>query len=188
MTLDLLLISDRDGTLIEFVDYLGRENNWKSQIKLNQPVVDSIKLLQELSKARTYVVTNQQGVARKYFTREIVEEINSIINRELIAQGVKMDGWNYCPDVDKKYASSRNPAELDQNYVKEKTKRKPSAEMVLELLNRDKLKLEDFSKRIVFGDAEDDQKLAENLGAHYIDVKNKSFEDMKKEFLAYIQN
>jgi len=179
----LLIIVDRDGTLIELVDYLGKEGDWKEQIKLNIQVAELMRFAQKKFSILTYVVSNQQGVARGYFSQERVEEINNDINRELQVQGIKIDGWNYCPDVDNSYAKKHPEITFDNLYVKAKTKRKPSIEMVLELLKKDKLDLGSLEKIIVLGDADDDKKLATNLNASYIDVRGKDYKFLIDEFL-----
>ena len=56
--------------------------------------------------------------------------------------------------------------------------------MVLELLQKDNLSLNNFEKIIVLGDAEDDRLLAENLKGKYIDVKTKDYKWLKDEFLS----
>ena len=183
---ELLILVDRDGTLIEFVDYLGREDNWKEQIRLNIPVIKILKFIQENDSARIYVISNQQGVARRYFDCRIVDEINNYINKILAKDGIRLHGWDYCPDVDQNYVAAHNEIDFDQAHVKEKTKRKPSIDMVIELLKKDGLALESFRKAIVFGDAEDDKKLAENLRGNYIDVKGKDYKQLKEEFLSLV--
>lgn len=183
MNYELLILADRDGTIIESVDYLGRDEIWRSQIKLKDPVVTAIADLQKKYSQKTYVVSNQQGVARNYFTCERVEEINSIVRGQLQARGVTISSWNYCPDVDFIYAKAHPELRLNQFYVREKTKRKPSMDMVLELLERDRLSFQNFRRVLMFGDAEDDRLLAVNLHADFIDVKKKSYETIRNEIL-----
>ncbi len=182
----LLIILDRDGTLIEFVDNLGRNEKWKDEVKLNEHLTDILKFINGNHNAKLYVVSNQSGVAKKYFTCERVEEINLFINKMLKDIGIEISGWNYCADVDKNFASLNSDIEFDKLYVKEKTKRKPSAEMVFELLSKDNLYLQDFEKIIVLGDDKKDGKLAENIEANFIDVKGKNYKQLKEEFLSFI--
>ena len=151
---NLLVISDRDGTLVEFVDYLGKENNWKDQTKLNMPVVKLLKYIKDNYQSKIFVITNQAGVARKYFDCKRVEEINKHIEKKLGIFGIKIHGWNYCPHVDKKYASSHQEIDFDKRFLKEQTSRKPSTNMISELLNNNSLIPSSFKKILVLGDYE----------------------------------
>jgi len=182
----LLTIVDRDGTLIEFVTYLGKEEDWKDKTKLNFPVVRLLKYVQDNHLAKIYIVSNQAGVARKYFSCSRVDEINRYINEKLVDLGIRIDGWHYCPDVDNNYTKLHPETDFDIKFVKERTNRKPSINMVLATLNQDNLKLSLFKKIFVIGDAEDDEKLAENLKGMYIDIKEKTYKQLKEEFLAFV--
>lgn len=180
---ELLVILDRDGTLIEDKGFLGKNRDWKSEIKLKSDVIEFILFLQSNYNTVKIVITNQSGVARGYFDCKMVEEINKHIKGLLRKEGVIIDNWQYCPFVDSKYANSRkNEAKFIPEFVSEETKRKPNKAMVndgLEVLGR---KLDDFDGIIILGDKEEDRKLAENLNARFISVSNKSFEDMAEEF------
>lgn len=54
--------------------------------------------------------------------------------------------------------------------------------MVFDGLKELKMKLEKFSKIIVIGDRYEDEGLAKNLNANYIDVKGKSYDDLLLEY------
>ena len=83
---------DRDGTIIEDAGYL----NECRKIKFLPRVSTAIKLLNE-SRFKVIVVTNQSGVARGYFTEEIVKEINRFIQESSAKQGAFIDKIYYCP-------------------------------------------------------------------------------------------
>ena len=181
----LLTIVDRDGTLIELVPYLGRENTWKDQVKLNPPVIALLRYIQDTYPAKTFVITNQAGVARKYFNYKRVEEINNYVEQRLNDFGIRIDGWNYCPDVDSNYVAVNSHIEFDKKFIKKQTNRKPSINMVSEILKSENLNLSNFEKILVLGDTEDDKNLAENLKGSYIDVKEKDYKQLKEEFLSF---
>jgi histidinol phosphatase-like enzyme len=65
-----------------------------------------------------------------------------------------------------------------------KTKRKPSPSMVFDALKKLGLGLEDFEKIVVFGDREEDEKLASNLHAIFFNIKNKT----EKEIIEFALN
>ena len=85
--------------------------------------------------------------------------------------------------MDATYAEAKkNEFDIDFSYVKDKTRRKPSPEMVLDGLKEVKRELDTFSDVLVIGNSDDDQKLAENLKAKYVDVTGKSYEELVKQF------
>ena len=179
-----LFIIDRDGTLIELVDYFGKEEDWIEHLKLNFPMLQLLKYMQKKYQSETYIISNQQGVARGYFSCKRVEEINSYIDSKLNSKGIKINEWNYCPDVDESYASSHPEISFDSRYIKERTKRKPSIEMVLDCLKKNKRRLEHFDRIFIFGDENVDSKLAKNLGGFFFDVNSKDYKQIKE--LLYI--
>ena len=180
--MSLLLIIDRDGTLINNNDFLGKENNWKYDLQLNENVVSYLSYLQTKHKTTKMVVTNQTGVARRYFDCNRVEEINKHIDGLLSAKGIKIDNWQYCPDADTSYAKSRPELNMNPKYVKDNTKRKPSTAMLDDGLRELGKKISDFGTIIVLGDRQEDKELADNLKAKYIDVNQKNYQQLIKEF------
>lgn len=179
----LLVIIDRDGTLIENDDFPGRNENWQEELKLNGPVVNYISYLQTKYKTTKVVVTNQAGVARGYFGCDRVEEIHDHLSKTLAVKGIKIDNWQYCPYMDTIYAEAKkNELNIDFNFVKEKTRRKPQPDMVMDALKELGNKFDDFSETIVVGNGSDDEKLAERLKVKYVDVTDKKYEDLIKEF------
>ena len=180
---EVLVIIDRDDTIIEDTGFFGKEDNWKELLTFKEDTLSFISYLQTKYKTTKIVVSNQTGVARKLFDCQRVEEINKSVNTELINRGIKIDSWQYCPDADTAYAEAKkDQLEFDIDYVKEQTKRKPSTRMVDDALEELGKNIKTFSKIIVIGDKEDaDGGLATNLQAKYIDVKGKSYEELVKE-------
>ena len=178
----ILLGIDRDGTLIEDIEFLGKEENWKEQIKLKKDVIDLLIYLQTKYDTVKIVVSNQQGVARNYFDKERVEEINKYTDKLLGENGIITDDWRFCTDVDKKYAVSIKEAKFNPDFVKEKTKRKPSPDMILDALSEINKSIDEFEKILIIGNSQDDKELAKNINAQFIDVNNKNYDELKKEF------
>jgi len=179
----LLLIIDRDGTLIEDAGYLGKNKNWKEEVKLKKSVVDFISYIQTKYDTTKIVVSNQTGVARKYFDCKTVEEINKYIHGLLKKKGIRIDNWQYCPYANTAYAEMKKKEEkleFDLRFVKDKTKRKPSPGMVFDGLKELKKDIKEFSYIIVLGDKDDDKGLAENLKARFINVRNKGYKELIK--------
>lgn len=179
---EMLVVIDRDGTIIENDDFFGKNDNWKEELRFNEDVISFLTYLQAKYKTTKVVVTNQTGVARKLFSCNRVEEINNCVGSELARRGIKIDCWQYCPDADAVYAElKRKEIDFDFNYVKEETKRKPSMGMVLDALNELGRRLGEFGEVIVVGNSSDDQGLAENLKAKYIDVTERNYEELVNE-------
>lgn len=180
---EVLVVLDRDGTLIEHsTDFFGQQDNWKEELQLKMPVVNMVAYLQTKYNVTAMVASNQAGVARGLYDCARVEEIHDYMDNLLQKQGIKISSWKYCPDVDSAYARMmKNKISFLPKFVKEKTTRKPGVALVEEAMQELGRKMEDFSPVIVFGDQEEDAGLAKNLNATFIDVKGKSFEEMKKE-------
>jgi rfaE bifunctional protein nucleotidyltransferase chain/domain len=179
---EILVIIDRDGTLINNDDFPGKNVSWKEKLQFNEAVLGYLSYLQTKYKTTKIVITNQAGVARGYFDCARVEEMNNYIHGILAEKGINIARWEYCPEVDAKYASLKKEIYFDSRYIKEETKRKPSPVMVFYALEKLNRKKEDFSQIIVIGDKEsDDGGLAKNLGAKFINVAGKCYEELKKE-------
>ncbi len=179
----LLLVIDRDGTLIMNDDFLGRNKDWKEELRLNEAVVSYLSYLQTKYKTTKIVVTNQAGVARGYFDCQRVEEINRYIDVVLRGKGLMIHNWQYCPEVEVSYAElKRHELTFVPGFVKEKTKRKPSSEMVYDALQQLQKKQEDFAEILMLGDRKEDRGLADNLRAKFIDVKGKGYGELRKDF------
>jgi len=177
----LLLVIDRDGTLVLDQGFLGQNKSWKQDVVYNDDVISLISYLQTRYNTTKIVVTNQAAVARKLFSEQRVKEVNSYIDAELCRRGIRIDNWQFCPDVDSEYAEKMAEIDFDKRHVKKKTKRKPSPEMVHDGLKEVGAKPGDFDQIIVLGDRPEDEGLARNLKAKFIDVKDRDYEELLKE-------
>lgn len=171
----LLVILDRDGTIITNDGYFAREDGWRDALTLNKPVISFLSYLQTKYKTIKIVASNQSGVARGFFDEKRVGEVNDVIHGLLNKQGVKIDCWQYCPDVDEVYAKSHPEIAWKKAHVKKTTKRKPSIAMVTDALNDLKKTFRDFDHVLVLGDHDDDRGLARALGAQWIDVQGATY-------------
>ena len=169
----ILIILDRDGTIIKNNDFFGREDDWKEKIEFNEELTKCLKYINSEFDAKFIIITNQAGIARGYFTEERVEEINKFIVEHFRKERVIISDVQYCPNVDRDYAL-KSGYKFNEKYVKVKTKRKPSPDMVYESIKKLKWSLENFKFVFVFGDRNEDKELANNLDAVFIDVKNKT--------------
>ena len=92
MPLDEAVFLDRDGTLIEEVNYLSRAE----QVRLIPGAADAVRRVNEAG-ARVVVVTNQAGVARGFFPEGRVAEVHAHLEAMLSEHGAKVDAFYYCP-------------------------------------------------------------------------------------------
>lgn len=181
--INFLLVVDRDGTLIVNDDYLGRNESWKNELMLNNPVVSFLSFISTKYQPIMIVASNQSGIARRYFSEQRVQDINAEILNQLRKQGITTSLiWEYCPDVDEAHARVHPEVSWDLRYVKPETRRKPSPKMVLDALSKIHKSVFDFEKILVLGNSQDDQDLAGSLGGGYIDVTGKSHELLIYEF------
>ncbi len=83
---------DRDGTVTEEVGYV----NHPDRLALLPGAAEGIA---RLNRAGTPVIlaTNQAGVARGYFTEDLVKEVLAKLETLLAALGARLDAVYYCP-------------------------------------------------------------------------------------------
>ena len=131
---------DRDGTIAKDVPYCSRPEDFE----LLPGAAEGIKLLNEHG-FKVVVITNQSGIARGYFTEEMLARIHGKMQKELAKHGAHVDAIYYCP---------HHP---DDNCEC----RKPKPKMVLQAA----LHLDiDLSQSYVIGDTEMDVELARQAG------------------------
>lgn len=82
---------DRDGTISEEVGYV----NHPSRYRVFPFSAKAVRLLNERGWL-AILVTNQAGVARGYFTEDLIEEVHSVLRRELERDGARLDAIYYC--------------------------------------------------------------------------------------------
>src|SRR5712672_741687 len=85
---------DRDGTIIEERDYLHRVD----QVVIYPGVAEALRKLQ-LGGFKLFIVSNQSGVGRGYFTLADVEIVNQHIRQEFGREGVKFDKIYVAPEA-----------------------------------------------------------------------------------------
>lgn len=83
---------DKDGTLIPDIPF----NVNTDLIRLSDHCVEGLQLLQRLGYI-FIVVTNQSGIAFKYFGHKEVMAVGSKLESLMIQAGVKLSGFYYCP-------------------------------------------------------------------------------------------
>lgn len=138
---------DRDGTLIEEVCFLRREED----IKVFPETPKALSLLRQAGFA-LIVISNQSGVARGYLTEKRVVELNRVVFNQLRMLGEVPDAFYYCP--------YHGNADLPE-YRKDSHDRKPGTGLAEKASREFEI---DLRKSYSIGDKLADVGLARNLG------------------------
>lgn len=133
------LFLDRDGVVLEWVDFIDR----KDQVRLQSGIVSLI------SRARTagfrvFLITNQSGIGRGRFSWHDYEQVTQRMQDLLAEQGQWLDGI---------FCASENPESLSASSDGASFRRKPSPKMVEEAQKMHRL---DLSRSVFVGDTEVD--------------------------------
>ncbi len=142
---------DRDGTLNEEVGYM----NHLTRLQVYPWSGEAIRKLNDAG-LPVVAVTNQSGIARGYFTEELLHQVHEEITRQLAAQGARIDAFYYCPH----HPEGPLPA-----YRLACRCRKPATGMVEEGARRFHL---DLARSYLVGDSYRDMQLGFNAGLRTI--------------------
>ena len=86
------IFMDRDGTISEEVGYV----NHLSRYRLLPRSLEAIRLANQAG-FMTVVTTNQSGVARGYFSEDLVREVHAQLGAWAGSAGARLDAIYYCP-------------------------------------------------------------------------------------------
>ena len=138
---------DRDGTLSEEVGYI----NHPERFRLFPYAGEAIRRLNE-NGWLAIVTTNQAGVARGYFSEEMIETVHKGMEAKLAIDGARLDAVYYCahhPSV------GEPPYRLDCNC------RKPKPGLITQAATDFDI---DLKKSWMVGDRYSDIQMARNAG------------------------
>ena len=96
---------DRDGTLIEEKEYLHRPEN----VVIYPGVGPALKRLQDTG-FLLFIITNQSGVGRGYFTMAEVEAVHAHLLKELARDGVRFTKIYIAPEAPDQPSRGRKPS------------------------------------------------------------------------------
>jgi D,D-heptose 1,7-bisphosphate phosphatase len=145
---------DRDGTINEEVGYLSRLD----QLKIYPRAIEAIRLVNS-SGMKAVVISNQSGIARGYFTEEFVRSVHDRINELLRAEGVRIDGFYFCP---------HHPVHGSGIYKRDCDCRKPKPGLLLQAAAEMNI---DLARSYMIGDMLKDIEAGKKAGARGILVK-----------------
>ncbi len=138
---------DRDGVLNEDVDYLYKISDWR----WIEGAREAVAYLTQLG-YKIFIVTNQSGIARGYYTEDEMHELHAYMQRELAAAGGRIDKIYYCP---------HHPQGSVPEYTCVCTCRKPAPGMLLEAMREYDI---DRERSFLIGDGKRDVEAAEAAG------------------------
>lgn len=197
MTKQILVCSDRDGTINADEDYyLGKSPNWKSQIEFLPGVVKGIKLLNKIPNLDFFIITNQSGVAISHdkndsefvnLTEERMHDVNAEIINRLRDKNAKITNYFACPFVDSEYVNSalKKGRTINSRYIcNNHPDRKPAIGMI-EKAVKSLGKVLDECDIWMIGDRYSDVQTGINAGGRSILIERNSLpEDITKAFSA----
>jgi D-glycero-D-manno-heptose 1,7-bisphosphate phosphatase len=96
---------DRDGTLIAEKNYLCRPED----VVIFPGVAAALKRLGDAG-FKLFIVSNQSGVGRGYFTLADVERVNEHLVRELARDGVRLEKIYFAPEAPDQPSRGRKPS------------------------------------------------------------------------------
>jgi D-glycero-D-manno-heptose 1,7-bisphosphate phosphatase len=138
---------DRDGTISEEVGYI----NHPSRFRLFPSSASAVKLLNE-NGWLAIVVTNQAGVARGYFSEEMIGRIHDQMQRSLKNERAQLDAIYYC---------AHHPSAGEPPYRFDCDCRKPKPGLILRAAEEFDI---DLGRSWMIGDRYSDIELARNAG------------------------
>jgi D-glycero-D-manno-heptose 1,7-bisphosphate phosphatase len=138
---------DRDGTISEEVGYI----NHTSRFRLFPYSAAAIEQLHEAGYL-AILVTNQAGVARGYFSEDMVKAVHQRMTEELEASGATLDAIYYC---------THHPSVGEPPYRLDCDCRKPKPGLLLRAASDFNL---DLTNSWMVGDRYSDLELARNAG------------------------
>ncbi|MHB0976075.1 MAG: D-glycero-alpha-D-manno-heptose-1,7-bisphosphate 7-phosphatase [Candidatus Aquicultorales bacterium] len=141
---------DRDGTINEEIGYLGDP----AKLVILPGAAGAIRRLNEAG-FEVFIVTNQAGVARGYFTEDVVRKIHRRLIETLAEGGAHVRAIYYCPHHPDFLAEGETPCSC----------RKPEPGMLLAAANDFDI---DLSASFVVGDTLKDFEAGERGGARSI--------------------
>jgi D-glycero-D-manno-heptose 1,7-bisphosphate phosphatase len=145
---------DRDGTMIEDVGYLSRQED----LHWYPWTIDAIRLLNRAG-FLVCVTTNQGAVGLGFYDEDFVRSLHADMSKTLAAADARIDAWYFCPHY---------PTAVIDQYRVECDCRKPQPGMIRQAMTDFPI---DLSRSFVVGDKTADVGMATAMGARAILVK-----------------
>jgi histidinol-phosphate phosphatase family protein len=157
---------DRDGTLINDEKFfLGREEGWQAKVDILPGVVEGLAIINAVSGAAVYMITNQAGVAIADYpllTFDRAHEVCRYVIDRLEDEGAKIAGYFLCPHASHAYVQRKTGVSFHAELVHDCHCLKPGLGMVIDALRAEDVAL-DETDIYVIGDRLSDVQTALNI-------------------------
>jgi D-glycero-D-manno-heptose 1,7-bisphosphate phosphatase len=150
---NIAIFLDRDGTVSEEVGYI----NHLSRFRLFPWTAPAIKRINDAG-LKAILITNQAGVARGYFTEDLIVRVHEHLCAELSLAEACLDGVYYCP---------HHPKEGVPPYRALCDCRKPKPGLLERAAREHEI---DLNRSFMVGDRYSDMALARSVGAKAVMV------------------
>jgi D-glycero-D-manno-heptose 1,7-bisphosphate phosphatase len=140
---------DRDGTISEEVGYV----NHPSRFRLFPYSSEAIRILNN-NGWLAIVITNQAGVARGYFSEDVIVSVHEQLKRDLHEGSAQLDAIYYC---------AHHPSVGEPPYRNDCDCRKPKTGLINQAVSDFEI---DLGASWMIGDRYGDVELARNAGLH----------------------
>jgi len=130
---------DRDGTINQEKEYVSRIEDFE----LIPGSLEALKLLTEHG-VKIYIVTNQAGIAKGYFTEEQFHRLTEYMIRIFESEGIKIENILYCP---------HHPDGVIPEYTGDCLCRKPNNKLIQDVVEENHLKVDEV---VLIGDKNTD--------------------------------
>ena len=158
---------DRDNTINVDKGYTYKTN----ELKLCKGISRVIRQFNE-NNFKVFIVSNQSGVARGFYTKDHVIKFHKELKKELSNKRAFIDDFRFCP---------HHPTEGFGNLKSICSCRKPETGMIDDLVNSWNLNL---SKCVFIGDSLADKLCAERAGVDFIETKCQQHNKKINEYIA----
>jgi D-glycero-D-manno-heptose 1,7-bisphosphate phosphatase len=142
---------DRDGTLTDEVGYV----NHPKRLRLLPRSGAAVRRLNEAGVAAV-VVTNQAGIARGYFSEDVLHAVNAELHAQLARAGARLDGLYIC---------THHPTEGEPPFRLRCDCRKPKPGLLLRAAHELDL---DLGRSVMVSDKASDLEVAPPVGARSV--------------------
>ena len=141
---------DRDGVINHDYGYVYKYENFK----LRKGVIEGLQLLSK-KKYRIFIVTNQSGIARGFFTEKDLKSLHKKFKENLKKFKIKIDAIKFSP---------YHPRGKIKKYKKNSQTRKPGNQMITEIFKKWPT---DRKKSFMIGDKKSDKLCAKKSGLKF---------------------
>jgi len=153
------LFLDRDGIINIDHGYVYKEEDFD----FSPAIFDLVRLFVKESYS-IFVVTNQSGIGRGYYSQEAFDTLSQWMIAQFKAENINIEEVAYCPHLPTDSCNCR----------------KPKTGMIESILTRYEI---DLSKAYMIGDKQSDMDLAKNAGIkHAIAISDKKLQNATQTF------